>query len=135
MYPYNVLTVNKNTIASSTGGIINFTLDAGLNNAGRNYILLGSTSGTELGFPLPGGYVTLPLNWDALTNAVLQNLNTYMSIDKITRVVADLCQDSSVVIDSLLTEFQRNFIEIIFGDPIHRPKTLCYVGVDMNSLH
>ncbi|MHA1345917.1 MAG: hypothetical protein ACTSVO_13115 [Candidatus Heimdallarchaeaceae archaeon] len=71
----------------------------------------------------------------SLELAEIENLNTYMSIDKITRVVADLCQDSSVVIDSLLTEFQRNFIEIIFGNPIHRPKTICYVGDDIKIRH
>ncbi len=71
----------------------------------------------------------------SLELAEIENLNTYMSIDKITRVVADLCQDSSVVIDSLLTEFQRNFIDIIFGDPIHRPKTICYVGDDIKIRH
>ena len=65
----------------------------------------------------------------------IENLNTFMSIDKITRVVADLCQDSSLVIDSLLTEFQRNFIDTIFGDPIHRPKTICYVGDDIKIRH
>ncbi len=61
--------------------------------------------------------------------------NTYMSLDKITRVVADLSQDSSVVIDSLLTEFQRNFINIIFGNAIHRPKTVCYIGEDIQIRH
>ena len=61
--------------------------------------------------------------------------NTFMSLDKMTRVVADLCQDSSVVIDSLLTEFQRNFILNVFGDPIHRPKTICYVGEDIRIRH
>ncbi|MHA1199235.1 MAG: hypothetical protein ACTSQF_07800 [Candidatus Heimdallarchaeaceae archaeon] len=58
--------------------------------------------------------------------------NSFMSLDKIARVVADLSQDSSLVIDSLLTEFQRNFLKIIFGNPMHRPKTVCYIGEDIN---
>ena len=61
--------------------------------------------------------------------------NTFMSLDKLTRVIADLSQDSSVVIDSLLTEFQRNFIDIIFGNPIHRPKIICIVGEDIKPRH
>jgi hypothetical protein len=40
------LTADVDTISESTGGTINFTLDAGMNNANRNYIMLGSTSGT-----------------------------------------------------------------------------------------
>ena len=40
-----------------------------------------------------------------------------------------------VLIDSLLTEFQRNFLEIIFGNPMHRPKTICYIGEDINVRH
>ena len=36
---------------------------------------MGSISGTEPGFPLPGGLVTLPLNWDAVSNLVLMNMN------------------------------------------------------------
>ncbi|MHA1221922.1 MAG: hypothetical protein ACTSSG_01220 [Candidatus Heimdallarchaeaceae archaeon] len=63
----------------------------------------------------------------------IEQSNSYMSIDKITRVIADLSQDSSVVIDSLLTQFQRNFIKIIFGNPIHRPKTICIVGEDIKT--
>ncbi len=61
--------------------------------------------------------------------------NTFMSLDKLSRVVADLSQDSSVLIDSLLTEFQRKFLKIIFGNPIHRPKTICYVGEEINIKH
>ncbi|MCE7741819.1 MAG: hypothetical protein GOP50_05125 [Candidatus Heimdallarchaeota archaeon] len=65
----------------------------------------------------------------------IEGQNSYMSLDKLSRVVADLSQDSSLVIDSLLTEFQRNFLEIIFGNPMHRPKTICYVGEDINIKH
>ncbi|UJG44309.1 MAG: hypothetical protein K9W46_03780 [Candidatus Heimdallarchaeum endolithica] len=59
--------------------------------------------------------------------------NSFMSLDKLSRVIADLSQDSSQVIDSLLTEFQRNFIKIIFGNPMYRPKTILIVGEDINK--
>jgi hypothetical protein len=61
---------------SEAGGTVNFELDAEPDNANRNYILLGSVSGTEPGFALPGGMATLPLNWDAFTDVVLLLLNT-----------------------------------------------------------
>ena len=64
------------TLVESTGGTVNFTLDAGIANQHRTYILAGSISGTEPGIPLPGGLVTLPLNWDGFTDVILQWLNT-----------------------------------------------------------
>ena len=59
-----------------TGGSINFSLDAGAANASRNYILLGSVSGTTPGTQLPGGMASLPLNWDFFTNLVISFINT-----------------------------------------------------------
>jgi hypothetical protein len=59
-----------------TGGTVHFNLDAGTLEAERNYLLLGSVSGTEPGLPLPGGLVTLPLNWDAFTDLVIALINT-----------------------------------------------------------
>ncbi len=76
------------------------------------------------------GFVVYSLNLKEIDGK-----NTFMSLDKLSRVVADLSQDSSILIDSLLTEFQRKFLKIIFGNPIHRPKTICYVGEDINIKH
>jgi len=58
-----------------TGGTINFALDAGVENAFRKYILLGSVSGIDPGTELPGGMAVLPLNWDLLTSLITQLLN------------------------------------------------------------
>jgi hypothetical protein len=55
-----------NNIAAAFGGTVNFSLDAGVANAGRNYLLTGSLAGTVPGIPLPGGLVVLPLNWPLL---------------------------------------------------------------------
>ncbi|MHC4944138.1 MAG: M28 family metallopeptidase [Planctomycetota bacterium] len=63
-------------IIPESGGTANFTLDAGSHNAGRDYILVGSVTGTEPGTPLPGGHVTLPLNWDWFTDFVIALINT-----------------------------------------------------------
>ncbi|MHC4944922.1 MAG: DUF7948 domain-containing protein [Planctomycetota bacterium] len=61
---------------SESGGTVNFSIDAGAVNGNRNYIVLGSVSGTEPGYPLPGGMATLPLNWDPFTDVVVLLINT-----------------------------------------------------------
>jgi Tol biopolymer transport system component len=58
------------------GGTVDFTLDANSDNAARNYLLLGSVTGTDPGFPLPGGETVLPLTWDPFTDLVLAYVNT-----------------------------------------------------------
>jgi hypothetical protein len=63
-------------LSERDGGVIDLSLDAGAANASRNYIILGSATGTAPGYPLPGGHATLPLNWDAFTNLVILLLNT-----------------------------------------------------------
>ncbi|MFH1998768.1 MAG: hypothetical protein ABIK28_03760 [Planctomycetota bacterium] len=60
----------------ATGGTVNFLLNAGSSHAGRNYLMLGGVTGTYPGYPLPGGYVTLPLNWDIFTDLALSLANT-----------------------------------------------------------
>jgi hypothetical protein len=64
------LAADRFTISESTGNIIHFKLDAGLENGGRDYLVYGSISGNAPGTPLPGGKVFLPINWDVFTNIV-----------------------------------------------------------------
>jgi len=64
------------TAIPESGGIVNFELNAEAAYANRQYILLGSISGTSPGTPLPGGVAVLPLNWDIFTNMVLSYANT-----------------------------------------------------------
>jgi hypothetical protein len=63
-------------LSQSTGGTGNFTLNAGSAHANRNYLLFGNVYGVYPGTPLPGGKVTLPLNWDLFTNAVILYVNS-----------------------------------------------------------
>jgi hypothetical protein len=63
-------------IEASTGGTAHFTLSAGFINGNRNYIVLGSMSGTEPGYPLPGNLVILPLNWDLFTEMLFPLMNS-----------------------------------------------------------
>lgn len=68
-------------ILPEAGGTVNFTLDAGDDNAGRSYLLLGGVTGTVPGTLLPGGKAILPLNWDAFTNIVVTLTNTAIFTD------------------------------------------------------
>jgi hypothetical protein len=70
------LQVDTFAIPENTGGSANFLLLAGAENANRNYLLLGSVSGTYPGIPLPGSKATLPLNWDKFTDMIVLYLNT-----------------------------------------------------------
>ncbi len=73
---YDFLNADTYTLSEATGGTVNFYLTAGAGNAKRTYILLGSISGTEPGNMLPGGHVTLPLNWDLFTNLIIDYMNS-----------------------------------------------------------
>jgi hypothetical protein len=64
------LAINNNLI-SSQGGTIDFVLNAGLENGSRTYLIVGGLSGTEPGYPLPGGLSTLPINYDRFTHHIL----------------------------------------------------------------
>lgn len=59
-----------------TGGTRYLYLNAGAGNKNRDYLILGSITGTLPGIPLPGGQVTLPINWDLFTNIVISLVNT-----------------------------------------------------------
>lgn len=72
----NWLTASTDLLPESTGGTVDFQVDAGPEHAGRGYLLLGSVTGTVPGTPLPGGQAVLPLNWDGFTNLVVAFTNT-----------------------------------------------------------
>jgi len=62
-------------MSANAGGVVDFYMNAGSANCNRDYILLGSVSGTQPGTPLPGGQ-TLPLNWDLFTGMTFVHANT-----------------------------------------------------------
>ena len=70
------LGADSDSIPATAGGTVTFVLDAGAVNASRNYIMLGSVTGTAPGIPLPGGMATLPLNWDIFTTLTVDLANT-----------------------------------------------------------
>lgn len=63
-------------VIPEAGGTVNFTLQAGVANADRKYMLVGGANGEEPGLPLPGGHATLPVNWDWFSDLEMALLNT-----------------------------------------------------------
>ncbi|MEW6743435.1 MAG: M20/M25/M40 family metallo-hydrolase [Planctomycetota bacterium] len=57
-------------VSLSTGGTVNYRIEFGSGYAGRRYLLLAGSSGSEPGFDLGGTHV--PLNFDATTLLFLQ---------------------------------------------------------------
>jgi len=75
-FTFSSLQTDSYFLSASTGGVANFLLLGETANSNRTYLILGCTSGTYLGIPLPGGKATLPLNWDLFSDLVLSNINT-----------------------------------------------------------
>jgi hypothetical protein len=73
------LWTDTNTVPEA-GGTVNFTLSADEDNASRNYIVIGGTSGTSPGFTLPGG-ASLPVNWDWFSDLQMSLLGTTIFTD------------------------------------------------------
>lgn len=73
---YSQLSAEESTLSAGTGGTVNFSLDAGMENANQSYILLGSVTVTKPGTPLPNGIMRLPFTWDPFTHLVMVYLNT-----------------------------------------------------------
>lgn len=69
------LSTDVDTITEA-GGTVNFSLDAGGDNGSRKYLLVGGISGSSPGLALPGGLVTLPVNWDLFSDLEMMLLNT-----------------------------------------------------------
>ena len=75
LFDSETLIADTDTLSATTGGAVNFDLDAGAGQAGRNYLLFGGVTGTTPGTTLPGG-TNLPVNWDVFTNLVIVMVNT-----------------------------------------------------------
>jgi hypothetical protein len=65
-----------NFIHEGAGGSIDLNANAGTANGSRNYLVLGTVTGTSPGTPLPGGQATVPVNWDPFTDLALGMANS-----------------------------------------------------------
>ena len=63
-------------LSEATGGKVGFTLNGTSANMNRQYLLLGTVTGTAPGFPYPNSKVIMPLNWDLFTLMTLVYLNS-----------------------------------------------------------
>jgi hypothetical protein len=68
-------------ITAATGGTVLFSLNAGPDHGGRDYLLFGTMSGTDPGILLPGGLATLPISWDPFTSLVYKLANSIFFVD------------------------------------------------------
>lgn len=75
------LSINRNALSVSAPAKIAFDLNCGATYGNRYYLIFGGVSGTSPGTPLPGGYVTLPINWDLFTNMTLIYANTPLFVN------------------------------------------------------
>jgi subtilisin family serine protease len=77
----SMLKTDSFIISATAGGTVNFSLDAGVENAGRTYLLLATVSGTEPGTPV--GSTVVPLNFDAVTDLSILLANTTTLTDSL----------------------------------------------------
>lgn len=73
------LTWDRDTLSASAGGTVQLDLLAGPANAGRQYLVLASLSGTFPGLTVGG--MTLPLNYDGFLAASLSLANSAMFVN------------------------------------------------------
>jgi len=72
---------SASTVSVSGGGSVTFDLIAGSAQAGQQYFVLGSISGTTPGFTKT--FINVPLNWDAYTDVTLALANTAVLTDTV----------------------------------------------------
>lgn len=72
----NSLSADADEVSTASGGLVNFTLDAGASNGNRKYLIVTGTSGIVPGTVLPGNRVVLPVNWDVVSDVFLSLANT-----------------------------------------------------------
>lgn len=73
-YVPRTLWTDGDSLSQAAGGSVGFQLVAGSAQAGQQYFVLGSVSGTAPGFSKSGVHV--PLNWDVYTDLTLTLANT-----------------------------------------------------------
>ncbi|NHJ32897.1 MAG: hypothetical protein FK732_08545 [Asgard group archaeon] len=60
----------------------------------------------------------------------------WVSLDLLTRIIVDLTMDTSQMIDSLLTEYQRNLLDLVFmGESARRTKFVLLLAEDISVHH
>ncbi|MFH2000692.1 MAG: hypothetical protein ABIK28_13505 [Planctomycetota bacterium] len=85
---------------SETGGTVNLDLQPGASYALRNYLIIGSASGTTPGLTLPGG-LNLPVNWDAFSDLEMSLLNVAIFMNFMGQVSPSGTASAQLVVPAL----------------------------------
>lgn len=101
-------------VATQTKLVIN----AGFENANRNYMIFAGVTGVEPGTPLPGGMM-LPLNWDAFTNIAINLANGAAMVDFIGQT--DYMGNAIAVFDTLAPQSGLAGLNIYFAATMNNP--------------
>jgi hypothetical protein len=65
----------------------------------------------------------------------IEDISTRFAVDDVTVVLADLIEDTSTMMESLLTQFQRRILRMIYGDTPFRPKFTVALTSDILPHH
>lgn len=84
-----------------TGGQVDFPLDAGKDNGNRSYLVVGGVTGMIPGMMLPGGQVTLPINWDIFSDIVMGLVNSPMFSNFMGKLAADGTAAAQMIVPSM----------------------------------
>jgi hypothetical protein len=117
-FPDNTgLSLDETMVSGATGGQVNFHLNAGTSNAGRQYLLIGSMTGYEPGIPLPGGFVTLPVNYDIFTNLTITLANTAV----FPNTMSTLDGSGQAMATMNLPTFSAGYVTLYFAFALSKP--------------
>jgi hypothetical protein len=109
---------DKDFISEAVATQCNFVINAGFENANRNYMIFAGVTGVEPGTPLPGG-MTLPLNWDAFTNIAINLANGAAMVDFVG--VTDYMGNATAVFDTLAPQTGLAGLNLYFAATMNNP--------------
>lgn len=89
------LTSVSDILSANIGGSVDFQLVAGTENANRNFLIVGTVSGTSPGMTLPGGKI-LPINWDIFSDIEILLLNTAVFHNFLGILDSEGCEDAAL---------------------------------------
>jgi hypothetical protein len=126
------LTANTYKISASAGGTITLSLSAGPEETSRVYVVLGSISGTDPGFELPGGPI-LPINWDRFTEFVIDNLDSPLFVDFMGSLGVDGRATAQLVVPPDLLVGMEN-VDFYFAYPLLNPSDFASTSIRIDVI-
>ena len=118
---------DKDFISEAVATQSNFVINAGFENGNRNYMIFIGVTGMEPGTPLPGG-MTLPLNWDSVTNFGINLANTPAFVDFIGQTTS--AGTATAVFDTLAPQVGLAGLNIYFAATMNNPYDWVFQRLD-----